>query len=74
MATDSEQPHLEIMNDAAYDGIRDGYFRYNVEYGLGDIGLERWDLLQDIERKTMKYLEETDTKAVIERSACLLAQ
>ena len=72
MATDTEHHHHDVMTDHAYADIRDTYFRFNVESGLSEIGIDRWDLLPDLTRKTKEYLTESDTRETIDRCVGLL--
>jgi patatin-like phospholipase/acyl hydrolase len=73
IATDTEHPHHELMTEPAYADIRERYFRLNVENGLSNIGMERWDLLSSITEKTADYLQEHETRTTISRCAESLA-
>ena len=72
MATDTEHHHHDVMTDHAYADIRGKYFRFNVESGLSEIGIDRWDLLPDLARKTAKYLSESDTGEAIDQCVGML--
>ena len=72
MATDTEHHHHDVMTDKAYADFRSKYFRFNVESGLSEICIDRWDLLPDLTRKTKEYLAEPDTQDIISQCAGLL--
>ncbi|KAH7326829.1 acyl transferase/acyl hydrolase/lysophospholipase [Rhizoctonia solani] len=42
------------------------YYRFNVDRGMGDIGLEEWKMLSQIETNTKTYTETIDVNASIE--------
>jgi len=72
LATDTEFKHMEMVTDKKHENVRDCYFRFNVEEGLGDVDLSRWDMLPRIKLLTVNYLKSEATEKEIERAAKLL--
>lgn len=58
MATDTEKTAIEFEDSwrAPLDNRR--YFRFNVQHGLQDVGLEEYNMKGEIQSATEAYLEE----------------
>jgi predicted acylesterase/phospholipase RssA len=62
IATDCDTTHQEMLRRFA--GLRDTYFRLNVDQGMQGIGLSKWEKLSTVEAHTVQYMarEEVDEK------------
>ena len=71
MSTDCEDIARDI--ESKFSASPNLYFRFNVERGLQDVGLEEWKELGNIKAKTIQYLEERSTKEKVNQAALALS-
>lgn len=50
------------------------YYRFNVEVGVGEFGMNEWNRLSDISTNTRRYLGKTNPQQMISESAVKLAK
>lgn len=65
LALNTQAKHLEILNADKYADFRVNYFRLNVEGNIANIGIERWDKMEDMRHYTEAYLATPEAKADI---------
>ncbi|KAF2234795.1 FabD/lysophospholipase-like protein [Viridothelium virens] len=56
--------HLKARNTKVED-----YYRFNVEVGVGDFGMNEWNRLADISTRTSIYLDKHDVDVMTEEAA-----
>jgi patatin-like phospholipase/acyl hydrolase len=56
LVTDSEEAHQRLLKASKVTENPRPYFRFNVERGVGDIGLEDWKKEEQITARTITYL------------------
>ena len=62
---DCESIHLELLDSLERAGVsRERYFRFNVEVGVGDFGINEWSRLAEISTSTRKFLSKPDVHAM----------
>ena len=66
----------EISNTLArrFKDSKDHYFRFNVVHGAGNISLEEWKKMSDMETHTKQYLEDVDVSASINAAVRILCR
>lgn len=71
LSTSSESTHLRVSEEAhAQDeAAQFPYFRFNVQRGLDEIGLEEWRMAEAMADVTRSYLDIPDVKHELERCA-----
>jgi hypothetical protein len=71
LSTSSEGTHLRVYEEAHSqdEAARFPYFRFNVQRGLDEIGLEEWKMAEAMGDVTRSYLESPDVKHVLEKCA-----
>lgn len=59
--------HQEMLRDTlAKRGVpKDNYYRFNVEVGVGEFGMNEWNRLADISTNTRRYLSKPEVKNMI---------
>ena len=55
ITTDCDTTHQEMLR--RFTGLRDTYFRLNVDQGMQGIGLSKWEKLSIVEAHTVQYME-----------------
>lgn len=70
IATDCEQKSEELS--ARFQNIIGLYFRFNVPHGLGQVSLEEWKKMPDVQAHTMAYLRKHDVSRCIDELVNLL--
>lgn len=62
-----ESVHHDMLRDhlAKRNVSQDNYFRFNVEVGVGEFGMNEWNRLADISTSTRRYLNKADVKRSI---------
>jgi predicted acylesterase/phospholipase RssA len=72
MATDTERTAREFKNEIYHLPLaeRPAYFRFNVQRGLSDIGLEEWEHFNALTEATSAYLD--DLREEIDRCVTAL--
>jgi hypothetical protein len=63
IANDCEKTHEIMYRD--FREKSDVYFRFNVD-GMGNIGLEEWELLGDIRGKTVAYINKPEVNKQVD--------
>lgn len=58
MVTESSSTAEEM--EQRYEAVRNLYFRFDVDQGLQDVGLEEWKRLEDVKTHTITYTMETN--------------
>ncbi|KAH8729863.1 acyl transferase/acyl hydrolase/lysophospholipase [Ilyonectria robusta] len=72
MATESDTIADKIQE--RFRGTRDTYFRFSVDHGLAEIGLEEWKNQVDVRTKTTEYINQrTVLDQVMQVATALLA-
>lgn len=62
---DCEKIHQELIRDLERKGVaQDSYFRFNVEVGMGDFGINEWSRMAEISTSTRKYLSKPEVHAM----------
>ncbi|KAG0633476.1 acyl transferase/acyl hydrolase/lysophospholipase [Tuber brumale] len=72
LATDTQARHLEIMREGKYARFRENYVRLNVPGKLANVGIERWDKMEEMRHLTEAYLATEEARAEIRRCAEML--
>src|ERR1700761_4389323 len=54
MATDCEEKHNETSRDFSF--LPNIYFRFNVDQGLQNVGVEEWKRISEVEAHTKQYM------------------
>lgn len=52
----------------------ENYYRYNVEIGVGEFGMNEWHRLSDISTGTRRYLARTEEQKMVQESSTKLAK
>lgn len=62
-----EMIHQEMLRDtlAKRNVSKDNYYRFNVEVGVGEFGMNEWNRLADISTNTRRYLSKPEVKKMI---------
>jgi len=61
---DCEKIHQELVRDLERKGVaQNSYFRFNVEVGMGDFGINEWSRMAEISVSTRKYLSKPEVHA-----------
>ena len=60
IVTDCDSTHERLTR--RFRSCPDKYFRFNVEHGLEDIGLDHWKKLDEVERATEKYVAQLEDR------------
>lgn len=62
-----EDIHQEMLRDtlAKRNVSKDNYYRFNVEVGVGEFGMNEWNRLADISTNTRRYLSKSEVKKMI---------
>ena len=65
LSTNSESTHRQVYREAHSqdESAQFPYFRFNVDEGMEDIGLEEWKKVVDMTGMTRSYLDEPEVKA-----------
>jgi hypothetical protein len=58
LTTSSEQVHQRVLRRCRDEGERAKYFRFQVERGMDDIGLEEWEKMDEMGDHVSRYLHE----------------
>jgi hypothetical protein len=62
---DCENVHQELLRNLDRTGVsQDSYFRFNVEVGMGDFGINEWSRMAEISTSTRKYLSKPEVHAM----------
>lgn len=71
-----ETTHLHMVKDhlAKRSVPKDNYYRYNVEVGVGEFGMNEWNRLVDISTNTRMYLGRSETQKMTQDSSAKLAK
>jgi Patatin-like phospholipase len=71
LSTSSDGTHLRVYEEAHSqdEAAQFPYFRFNVQRGLDEIGLEEWKMAEAIGDVTRSYLESPDVKRELEKCA-----
>jgi hypothetical protein len=71
LSTSSEGTHLRVYEEAHSqdESAQFPYFRFNVQRGLDEIGLEEWKMAEAMGDVTRSYLESPDVKHELEKCA-----
>ncbi|KAJ5368830.1 uncharacterized protein N7496_008590 [Penicillium cataractarum] len=71
-----ETIHQEMLRDTlAKRGVpTDNYYRFNVEVGVGEFGMNEWNRLADISTNTRQYLAKSEVKKMILDSSVKFAK
>ncbi|KAJ5485380.1 hypothetical protein N7539_005368 [Penicillium diatomitis] len=71
-----EAIHQEMLKDIlAKRGVpKDNYYRFNVEVGVGEFGMNEWNRLADISTNTRQYLAKAEVKKMILDSSVKFAK
>jgi predicted acylesterase/phospholipase RssA len=71
LSTSSEGTHLRVYEEAHSqdEAAQFPYFRFNVQRGLDEIGLEEWKMAEAMGDVTRSYLESPDIKRELEKCA-----
>jgi len=72
IATNCEQIAHELAGRFRQSPHR--YFRYNVAHGVGNISLEEWKKMNEVQTHTKAYMEEVDVSSSIDRAVDILCQ
>lgn len=62
-----EEIHQAMLREhlAKRNVNKENYFRFNVEVGVGEFGMNEWNRLADISTNTRRYLARSDVKKMI---------
>jgi hypothetical protein len=71
MSTDCENIAREM--ESRFSTSPNLCFRFNVDQGLQDVGMEEWKELGNIKAKTIQYLEEPSIKEKVDQAALALS-
>lgn len=68
--------HQEMLRNtlARRNVSRDNYYRFNVEVGVGEFGMNEWNRLADISTNTRRYLSTPEVKKMILDSSVKFAK
>jgi|SRR5947207_8651040 len=66
IATDSEKLADEISR--RFDNVPDIYFRFNATHGAGEITLEEWKRMGEVQALTHSYIQEPSVSNLIDRA------
>ncbi|KAH0541605.1 hypothetical protein FGG08_003953 [Glutinoglossum americanum] len=66
ISTETEETEKRFFKYHKTLGVSDRYFRYNVQHGLGDIGLDEHKKAAQIEAATERYLQIPQIKGTID--------
>jgi hypothetical protein len=71
-----EAIHQEMLRETlAKRGVpKDNYYRFNVEVGVGEFGMNEWNRLADISTNTRQYLAKAEVKKMILDSSVKFAK
>jgi len=71
LSTDSESTHWRVWEeaDSQEEAARFPYFRFNVQVGMDEIGLEEWKMTEAMADVTRSYLDSPDVKQQVEKCA-----
>lgn len=71
LSTNSESTHRRVWGEAHSqdESAQFPYFRFNVDEGMEDIGLEEWKKVIDMTGMTRGYLDEPEVKADLKNCA-----
>jgi hypothetical protein len=71
LSTSSESTHLRVWEEAHSqdEATQFPYFRFNVQRGMDEIGLEEWQMAEAMADVTRSYLESPDVKHELENCA-----
>jgi Patatin-like phospholipase len=71
LSTSSEGTHLRVYEEAHSqdESAQFPYFRFNVQRGLDEIGLEEWKMAEAMGDVTRSYLESPDVRHELEKCA-----
>ncbi|KAH0557143.1 hypothetical protein GP486_005066 [Trichoglossum hirsutum] len=73
ISTETEETEKRFFKYHERLGIGGRYFRYNVQHGLGDVGLDEHKKVAQIEAATERYLQIPQTKGAIDAFAAVRA-
>jgi hypothetical protein len=71
LSTNSESTHRRVWGEAHSqdESARFPYFRFNVDEGMEDVGLEEWKKVVDMTGMTRSYLDEPEVKEDLKKCA-----
>jgi len=71
LSTNSENTHWRVWeeSDSQDESARFPYFRFNVQLGMDEIGLEEWTMTEAMADLTRSYLDSPDIKQQLEKCA-----
>ena len=71
-----ETTHQAMLNEhlAKRNVPKDNYYRFNVEVGVGEFGMNEWNRLVDISTNTRMYLGRPDVQKMTQDSSAKLAK
>ncbi|KAG0126432.1 acyl transferase/acyl hydrolase/lysophospholipase [Tuber indicum] len=72
LATDTQARHLEVMREGKYARFRENYVRLNVPGRLANIGIERWDKMEEMRHLTELYLSTEEARTEVRRCVEML--
>ncbi|KAI9775931.1 MAG: hypothetical protein M1839_000720 [Geoglossum umbratile] len=73
ISTETEETEKRFLKHHRNIGIGGRYFRYNVQHGLGDVGLDEHRKVAQIEAATERYLQIPQIKGTIDTFTALRA-
>lgn len=72
IATNCEQTAHELAG--RFRQSPDRYFRYSVSHGVGNVSLEEWKKVNEVQVHTKAYMEEVDVSSSIDKVVEILCQ
>lgn len=66
MATDSEKVADDISR--RFVNVPDVFFRFNATHGVGEITLEEWERMDEVQALTHSYLQEPTVTSIVDRA------
>jgi len=72
LATNTQARHLEVMREGKYARFRENYVRLNVPGKLANVGIERWDRMEEMRHLTEAYLATEEARAEVDRCVEML--
>ena len=69
LTTSSEQVHQRVLRKCSDEGAGCKYFRFQVERGMDEIGLQEWEKMDEMGDHTRRYMDEGEGEA--KRDECV---
>ena len=70
--TSCERVHRKVMDELGSRGLVGRYFRFNVDQGMSQIGLEEWKQIQSMITFTRSYMDHGDRREARKKVTNLL--